>query len=121
MAEDLCQTVFAAMEEQLHTQIRYFVEIFVIQCARRNPIIFGNALVQAITKSNLSLQHISSLMIVAGNLVVGKFEGEFLPKFKAADPKNLSAVLAGVIPWLSSTQSFSKYTLLTQYATNEGF
>ena len=62
IAKHVCECVFKCMEEPLHGQIRYFVEIFTIQCARRHSEIFGPAFVKDISRCDLSLQHISSLV-----------------------------------------------------------
>lgn len=46
------------------------------------------------------------MMICAGNLTVGKYSGDFInsPSFEL----DLKAVIASVIPWLGSTQSFCR-------------
>lgn len=101
--------IFEALHETLHGQIRYFIEILAIQCARRAPLLFVDVLVQHITRNDLSLQTISSLMIITGNLVVGRFREEFLPVVTVdSKSKTLDLLISGVIPWLSSTQGFSR-------------
>ena len=106
IADITCQRVFEAMEKEItHNQIRYFVEIFALQCARKHPTVFGEALVDQIGRRDLSLQMVSSLMIVAGNLIVGRYHKDFLQEKDAID---LHSILAGTIPWLSSTQGFSR-------------
>ncbi len=101
--------IFEALEETLHGQIRYFIEILAIQCARRFPQLFVDPLVSNIKRNALSLQTISSLMIIAGNLVVGRHKEEFLPAITANSNNNtLDLLISGVIPWLSSTQGFSR-------------
>jgi hypothetical protein len=101
--------IFEALEETLHGQIRYFIEILAIQCARRFPQLFVDSLVNNITRHALSLQTISSLMIITGNLVVGRHKEEFLPAITSDSNNNtLDALISGVIPWLSSTQGFSR-------------
>jgi hypothetical protein len=104
--------VFECMEEILHGQIRYFIEVFTIRCSRYHPVIFGNALVKQITRTDLSLQQVSSLMIVAGNLVVGRYRDDFFLRFNAQEWEggltSLGLLLSGLIPWLGSTQGFSR-------------
>lgn len=101
--------IFEALQETLHGQIRYFIEVLAIQCARRFPLLFVDALVNNITRNDLSLQTISSLMIITGNLVVGRHKEEFLPAVTGNSNSNtLDLLISGVIPWLSSTQGFSR-------------
>jgi hypothetical protein len=112
LAEIVCNKTFLAMGKgSLHSQIRYFVEIFTIQCARRHPLVFGKALVEQITRVDLSLQMTSSLMIIGGNLIVGRYEADFFRQDKGEGETlsvDLDLFLSGVIPWLSSTQGFSR-------------
>jgi hypothetical protein len=106
------EKVFECMGEILHGEIRYFIEVFAIQCSRNHPVIFGNALVKQITRTDLSLQQVSSLMIVAGNLVVGRYRGDFFQQFRAQEWEgrltSLGLLLSGLVPWLGSTQGFSR-------------
>jgi hypothetical protein len=108
----VCSKVFGAMEEMVHNQIRYFIEVFAIQCSRRHPVVFGSALVEQITRTDLSLQHVSSLMIVSGNLVVGRYRDDFFRQFESQEHTggvtSLDKLLSGIIPWLGSTQGFSR-------------
>eukprot|EP00977_Amphora_coffeiformis_P010466 scaffold2448_cov155-Amphora_coffeaeformis.AAC.10 len=111
IAEQVCQGVFEAMEEQMHGQTRFFLEVFTIQCSRRHPYVFGKALCKNLIRPDLHLQMVSSLMIVTGHLVVGKYKKDFLPfttDRQADSPISLDQLLAGSIPWLSSTQGFSR-------------
>ena len=106
VADIACQRIFVAMEkENAHNQIRYFVEIFALQCSRKHPKVFGKALVDQIMRRDLSLQMVSSLMIIIGNLTVGRYQKDF---FRQKDAVDLHSILAGTIPWLSSTQGFSR-------------
>ena len=110
IADGVCDKVFECMGQNLYNQIRYFIEGFTIQCARRHPAIFGRKLVNEILRKDMSLQHVSSLMIVSGNLIVGRYKDDFFRQFdkEVENVVNLKMILAGVIPWLSSTQGFSR-------------
>ena len=110
IAEQVCNKVFNCMSQNLHGQVRFFLEVFTIQCARQHPAIFAKRLVIDIQQHNLSLQHISSLMIIGGNLIVGQHRLEFFSQYDDNNciQTSLKEVLSGVIPWLSSTQGFSR-------------
>jgi hypothetical protein len=110
IAEDASDRVFETLNQNLHGQIRYFIEIFAIQCARMHPAVFVTRFVKEIVRIDLSLQQVSSLMVVGGNLIVGRYTLDFFRQFEVGDAKNrtLHQVLSGVIPWLSSTQGFSR-------------
>ena len=69
-----------------------------------HPEIFGDKFMNDVSRADLSLQHISSLMIMGGNFIVAKYQLEYFTDNK----ERLNRVLAGVIPWLSSTQGFSR-------------
>lgn len=86
--------------------LRYFAEIFCIQCCRKFPNLFGPMLVKHIGKTTNSNQEIASLMIVAGNLVVGRYQDDFMPSRK--DPMDIMDLVRASLPWLSSTQSFTR-------------
>ena len=108
IASEVCDRMFACMSQHLHGQIRYFLEAFAIQCARKHPSVFGSKLVTEISRRDLSLQHVTSLMIIAGNLIVGRYQLSFFRQFDGSTQKTatLHEILAGTIPWLSSTQGF---------------
>jgi hypothetical protein len=110
IAERVCAAVFEALGEMLHGQIRYFIEIFALQCTRNHPIVFGNALVEQLIRQDLSLQQIASLMILGGNLIVGRYQLDFFRQYETEGEHTvrLNLVLSGVIPALSSTQGFSR-------------
>ena len=103
-ASHVCSSVFRAMGEMLHGQVRYFIEVFTIQCCRNHPVVFGKALVREISRTDLSLQQVSSLMIVTGSLVAGRYQSDFIPHLTNSQ---LHLLLTGLIPWLGSTQGFS--------------
>eukprot|EP00537_Pseudo-nitzschia_pungens_P007076 CAMPEP_0172359626 /NCGR_PEP_ID=MMETSP1060-20121228/3809_1 /TAXON_ID=37318 /ORGANISM="Pseudo-nitzschia pungens, Strain cf. cingulata" /LENGTH=1935 /DNA_ID=CAMNT_0013081375 /DNA_START=65 /DNA_END=5872 /DNA_ORIENTATION=+ len=107
IALSVCKTVFQAMNELLHSQIRYFLENFTIKCATMHCEIFGEAFLQDISRTDLSLQHISSLMIMGGNFIVGKYKLDYFVQNDLGKSRS-KRVLASVIPWLSSTQGFSR-------------
>ena len=110
IAEQVCNKVFMCMSQNLHGQIRYFLEVFTMQCARQHPPVFVKQLVVDIRRYDLSLQHVSSLMIVSGNLIIGQHRLDFFSQFvdDTETRRLLKEVLVGVIPWLSSTQGFSR-------------
>jgi len=103
----VCDKVFQGMNDLLHNQIRYFLENFTIKCAVMHPAIFGEAFLQDISRIDLSLQHISSLMIMGGNFIFGKYQLNYLTQHDE-NRRRSKQVLAGIIPWLSSTQGFSR-------------
>jgi hypothetical protein len=110
IAEEVCREIIDALEEQLHGQTRFFIETFFIQCARKHPHVFGAALCKNLVRTDLNLQTVTSLMIVTGNLVVGNYKTDFMPSIPTdtASPVSIPQLLAGSIPWLSSTQGFSR-------------
>ena len=109
IAVDVCEKTFLCMQQNLHGQIRYFIEMFTIQCSRRHPVLFGKKFCIEIRRSDISLQYISSLMIVGGNLLVGKYKNDFCPQFSSLENRtSLREVISGVLPWLSGTQGFSR-------------
>ncbi len=84
------------------------MEVFTIQVARSNPSVFIDLFRTEIKRCEISQQHVSSLMIIGGNLIVGRYSDLFL---KAVTDKNgsvLRDIIAGSVPWLSSTQGFSR-------------
>jgi hypothetical protein len=62
IASDVCEKVFGMMPEHIHGQVRYFIEIFTIQCASVHPAVFGFAFLREISLRDLTLQHVSSLV-----------------------------------------------------------
>lgn len=102
VAVEVCQQTLDGMGGMMHPQMRYFAEVFAIQCARRHPSTFATPFLVQLQRSDLGLQHISSLMIIGGNLVAGKYADEFLQ----TSGIDLREMLAGVIPWLGGTQGF---------------
>jgi len=105
IAKDVAVRVFPAMAFTLHGQIRYWIEVFTIQCTRRHPTIFGQMFIEEVRRNDISTQHVSSLMVIGGNLTVGRYHNDFF--CSSADPR-IKDVLCGVLPWLSSTQGFSR-------------
>ena len=108
IADETLRKVFAAMDQQLHGQIRYWVEVFTIQVARKNPNVFINIYKDEILRTDLSTQQVSSLMIMGGNLMVGHYSALFLKQIMENNASILRDVIAGTIPWLSSTQGFCR-------------
>ena len=107
IAPEVCTIAYGAMNELLHNQIRYFVENFTIRCATMHPSIFGEAFLKDVCRTDLSLQHVSSMMILGGNFILGKYQLDYFTD-KDKDRSRSKRVLAGVVPWLSSTQGFSR-------------
>eukprot|EP00978_Attheya_sp_CCMP212_P006498 scaffold14942_cov47-Attheya_sp.AAC.1 len=112
ISQRVSELVFKAMEQQLHGQIRYFVELFSIQLATNFAVDFGDLFVREIRRRDLSIQHVSSLMIIGGNLIVGRYQIDYfraMPDEDTAESRaRLLKVLSGVLPWLGSTQGFSR-------------
>ncbi|KAL3806015.1 hypothetical protein ACHAXA_007449 [Cyclostephanos tholiformis] len=105
IASKVAFRVFNAMGFTLHGQIRYFIEVFTIQCTRVHSSIFGQILLKEVRRSDLSLPHVSTLLIIGGNLTVGRYSSDF---FHSSNDPRLKETLCGVLPWLSSTQGFSR-------------
>mmetsp|Transcript_31827 Transcript_31827/g.64339 ORF Transcript_31827/g.64339 Transcript_31827/m.64339 type:complete len:1966 (-) Transcript_31827:24-5921(-) len=105
IANEVAQKVFKAMSNLSHGQIRYFMECFTVQCTRKHPSVFGQSFITEIRRNDLSLQYVSSLMIIGGNLTVGSYSNDF---FHSKSDKKIKEILCGVLPWLSSTQGFSR-------------
>ena len=68
-------------------------------------LIFGQMFMKEVRQSDLSLPHISTLMIIGGNLTVGQYSSDF---FHSSNDPRMKEALCGVLPWLSSTQGFSR-------------
>jgi hypothetical protein len=62
IAQEVFDFTFKCLNEPGHNQIRYFMENFTINCAIAHPEIFGPAFLEDISRRDLSLQHISSLV-----------------------------------------------------------
>jgi len=107
VASEVCQKVYGMMSEHIHGQVRYFIEIFIIQCAIMHPDVFGSTFLKEISRRDLTLQHVSSLMIIGGNWVVGRYKNDYFD-LKPENRLRLQELLAAIIPWLSSTQGFSR-------------
>ncbi|KAL7559047.1 hypothetical protein ACA910_016386 [Epithemia clementina (nom. ined.)] len=105
IADEVCIETFETLQESLYGQVRYFVEVFCIQCSRNHPAIFGRRIENQIMQRDMSLQVVASMMVIVGNLCVGKYRGDFLLKGNVI---NVHSLVAGVSPWLSSTQGFSR-------------
>jgi len=110
IVETVQDKVFEAMGEMIHGQIRYFIEVFAVQCTRKHPVVFGKGLIQQITRTDLHLQNVCSLMICLGSLIVGRYSDDWFRQYdeQSRDVASLNQVLSGVVPWLGSTQGFSR-------------
>lgn len=62
IAKHVCECTFKCIEETLHSQVRYFVEIFAIKCGTMHPEIFGEKFLDEIARTDLSLQQVASLV-----------------------------------------------------------
>lgn len=62
IALQVSQKVYGMMPEHIHGQVRYFIEIFTIQCAISHPDVFGSMFLKEISRRDLTLQHVSSLV-----------------------------------------------------------
>lgn len=69
VANTACATTFECIEETIHSRIRYFVEIFGVRCGTIHPDVFGNAFLEQIVRTDMTLQQVSSLMIMGGNWI----------------------------------------------------
>ena len=107
-AEDLAPVVFESMGESLHGHVRFFIDIMAIQGCRKFPSVFIPKLVNEIGRSDLSPQNVTSLLSVAGNLIVGRYKDEFSASMGTRRRATMKQVLAKSLPWLSSTQGFSR-------------
>jgi len=108
IAADVLNKVFDGMAQLLHGQIRYWIEVFTIQVSRRNPTVFVNIFRNEIRRCDITQQHMSSLMIIGGNLFAGKYSDVFLKDITDNNAVILRDIIAGSIPWLSSTQGFCR-------------
>jgi tRNA guanosine-2'-O-methyltransferase len=106
IAHKVCDVAFATLSQPLHSQIRYFVEVFIMKCAMIHSDLFGATFVTEVARPNLSLHHVSSLMIMGGNFILGKYRLDYFAQ--DVDHTRLKRVLASILPWLSSTQGFSR-------------
>jgi len=107
IADNVCEACLKSFNETTHNQIRYFIELYFIILSNAHPATFAEAFLRDIAQPNLSNQHISSLMIIAGNLVLNaKCKLDCFDK--EADKKLLKRLLASLLPWLGSTQGFTR-------------
>lgn len=103
MVRTVVDLFFQALSPNLHGEIRYFMELFGIQLGRQHPQMVAHRLLQELHRVDLSLQHVTSLMIIAGHLAVGRYRLDCFD-----EPQKLHEILVGAIPWLSSAQGFSR-------------
>ena len=108
IASEVLKKVFEGMSQLLHGQIRYWIEVFTIQVSRKNPAAFVNLFKNEIKRCDITQQHISSLMIIGGNLMAGKYSSLFLKDITENNAVVLRDIIAGSVPWLSSTQGFCR-------------
>ncbi len=66
ITDEACAATFECIEESIHSQIRYFVEIFGVRCGIFHPEVFGNAFLKQIVRTDLTLQQVASLVSTAG-------------------------------------------------------
>ena len=108
IASEVLEKVFEGMTQLLHGQIRYWIEVFTIQVSWKNPTAFVNLYKNEIKRCEITQQHISSLMIIGGNLFCGKYSSLFLKDITENNAVVLRDIIAGSVPWLSSTQGFCR-------------
>ena len=116
IVSEVMTKVFKSMSQVLHGQIRYFVEVFTIQIANVNPTLFIKLFTTELLRCDISQQHVSSLMIISGNLIVGKDAEKFISLIVSTDETRDAVVLremiAGVVPWVSFLLQFFKCGVL---------
>ena len=105
--DQVAEIAFMALSEHTHGPIRKFNEIFLLQCTRIRPVCFGKVLCREIIRTNLTIQQATSLMIIFGNLVVGRYREDFSSALQSEDI-SVEQAAVGLIPWLASTQGFSR-------------
>lgn len=95
-----------AMSLNLHNKIRYFMEVFVIKLAKREDATVSSGsssiltwLIEQLDCPTLSLQHVSSVMIILGHLIISKDISLHV---------EIRKVLASTAPWLGATQGFTR-------------
>jgi tRNA G18 (ribose-2'-O)-methylase SpoU len=108
IVELVLEKSFSCMSQILHGGIRYFVEAFTIQVSKGNIEVFIELFRKEILRCDLSQQHVSSLMIIGGNLLTGNYAHNFQRIISRNDGVVVRDLVAGVFPWLSSTQGFSR-------------
>jgi hypothetical protein len=83
IADRVCPQVFNSMSEPLHNQIRYFVEIFTVQCGTMHSDSFGYVFLEQISRRDLTLQHISSLVspLCTATTVICEMSESYLFRF----------------------------------------
>lgn len=94
-----------------HQQARYFVEVIILKLATSHPRVFAPILCDHMKRTDMAPQEVASFMVIVGNLFVGRFADSFLSPtiFGKEKVRNLrETMLSGVVPWLSSTQSFAR-------------
>ena len=64
VAPRVCEAAFTCLEESIHSEVRYFVEVFTVRCGVNHPMVFGNSFLNHIVQTNLSLQQVASLVSV---------------------------------------------------------
>lgn len=108
IVETVLEKTFSCMSQILHGGIRYFVEAFTIQVSKEHIEAFLTCFQREILRCDLSQQHVSSLMIIGGNLLTGNYAQDFQRITSKHNGAIVRDIVAGVFPWLSSTQGFSR-------------
>jgi hypothetical protein len=98
IVQEVFQKVFDAMSQNMHGQIRYFVEVFTIRCTLSHPIVF-NELISQLKSPFLSVQHVSSVMVITGNLLVGERYSMNFSKPIHYTNEELTEMIASILPW----------------------
>ena len=71
IVQEVFQKVFDAMSQNIHGQIRYFIEVFTIRCALSHSVVFREHICR-LKSPFLSAQHVSSIMVITGTLLIGE-------------------------------------------------
>ena len=62
IAKQVCNSTFECVQESIHSQVRYFVEIFAVKSGMNHPDVFGSTFLEEIMRTDLTLQQIASLV-----------------------------------------------------------
>lgn len=62
IVEQVCNATYTCIQEAIHSQIRYFVEVFAVKCGIIHPDVFGDAFLKQIVRTDLTLQQVASLV-----------------------------------------------------------
>jgi hypothetical protein len=78
VAPRVCEAAFTCLEESIHSEVRYFVEVFTVKCGVLHPNVFGNKLLDQIVQTNLTLQQVASLVSITMTWSAPEHEGKIM-------------------------------------------